>query len=734
MSVLGRCVEAKQLLYGLVIIPDYVDYYHYFTHSLLVSLDAIACSLFLGIFLSLLTLILLTKFPKFAFKCCFTLCPLICAFCFIYHLVRFAVSFSSFRNLSNGTVNSAENEVLLSIFSLLLTFAGCVLCITRAWAHLETAVGATCLITTASKCLRMLPKLFSQALWTLFGVAASLSFFLSIAIHSANCYYGAVSDDGVTVKYLPLISQEVVTIAHMCVAGMAVWSVCSLVTAQKAIVAGAVREWYFCKNRSKLHHPITKASMNLLRYNLGSILLCAFGGTISHYLMCLCSRLHFCRSNKVDGELSRKCEVNSKRQNTDAFIGYFSPYSAVAVGVYGHVRCSSLCPDCSQSSVALQQRGSAFQIKNVQSSGSPKSELNKAFLNLRMFAGAARWCMDAFRISFVCVSFSAFVAASATKVLYLKMIVVLVTLLASLFACDVCLCVFSAVTDAVSECVYIDLNVRDKGEKVFYGSRELLYRVAGYKLRETDTYSGLLRFQKRKLQAEFQERQIKENQIRDEEARKNRRRASSEKAKISKWRGGMLQTILDGRIRHSLAFRPNFASRNPSAMFNSQAVKSELANTRLSSVGSAFSSMQWKRHEADPATCSSEVSHEFVESDIFAKHKNLINAAHIFSSGAGISKPTAIDNHHEKLELNDIETIKDENIFVYHKSNSEQEAKEKWKGPLVKGKFGLKQKANILKRGTTTKHTFEKLSKKGENEAFSKQKYKDDKVWEEDFW
>lgn len=154
------------------------------------------------------------------------------------------------------------------------------------------------LFNEAAACIRAMPGLLIQPLWTFIVMCATILFFFALFLAIATADYGMKnqtrisvharrpSSDGdlrswgqpdidtlVSVKY---INPSWVRYMWWYAIIAFLWSIEFILGCQQIVIAGAVGSWYFCRDRSNLPCPVGRSIRRLICYHMGSVALGSF--------------------------------------------------------------------------------------------------------------------------------------------------------------------------------------------------------------------------------------------------------------------------------------------------------------------------------------------------------------------------------------------------------------------------------------------------------------------------
>ncbi|XP_078490984.1 uncharacterized protein LOC144747091 [Ciona intestinalis] len=508
--IFSRCLPSEVVKSNYVIISSYLSVWHYAIYDVITCADVITSSVVLAMGACVLTCIFVIKYSKYAFVCCNATGLLVCT------ITTAMTTYRLFQVKVSEPLNLLNDAVLLYLLCVISsTYSFTVISVTI-WNKRNDNRYARGFLSESSRCLQSLPKLLSQPLWTTFCTLIS-TFYCALLLTSVlNCGDLKGSEDLKTVVYftsqssLSSVYSSVVVIFYL-------WCVNIFTTGQKVVVTGAISLWYFNKERHRLLHPITSSLQMLLRYNIGSV----FGGAIhSKFLYAVFSSCK--KRNKVTSP-----DSICREEVPESSLSFLSPYCPASIGVYGYAR-----PTCisegqygfymntneaklpTASRTPLRTR-SLYSVK-TESAGLPST--------IRRSHAAARWCIRCCRMSIICAAMALCAGILEVKENALvKLFPFLVTMCAIYFSCDVCLSVLTAAIDTIAVCFSEDMARNNGVDRLYFGSRGLIYHITGTRLPEAATFGGVVRIGKKK--------RLQEKQRLKDEARKAREAEAMAKIK-----------------------------------------------------------------------------------------------------------------------------------------------------------------------------------------------------------
>lgn len=124
----------------------------------------------------------------------------------------------------------------------------------------------------AGKCLTAMPSLFLQPVFTFLILIIFWSAWLVVFGCLATAGEMQVVDE--EKGYVKFIRTHMITYMWWFHLVGLFWITEFILACQQMVIAGAVAEWFFCRNKKKLEHPILSSMTRLITNHLGS---CAFG-------------------------------------------------------------------------------------------------------------------------------------------------------------------------------------------------------------------------------------------------------------------------------------------------------------------------------------------------------------------------------------------------------------------------------------------------------------------------
>ncbi|KAH6925046.1 hypothetical protein HPB50_027404 [Hyalomma asiaticum] len=180
---------------------------------------------------------------------------------------------------------AAKNERAFLAFAIGMTVLAVVLLAVAVVLH-KRARMAGALFYEAGHCIRHMPLLLVQPVWTLIALAALFATWTVVFLHLATANHAtretrpiAAFTTGPTsaeVRHFTLVAYDQpswVRFAWGFQLLFLLWAAHFMLACQQTVIAGAVASWYFCKDRTKLVWPLGRSAARLFLYHLGSIAL-----------------------------------------------------------------------------------------------------------------------------------------------------------------------------------------------------------------------------------------------------------------------------------------------------------------------------------------------------------------------------------------------------------------------------------------------------------------------------
>lgn len=175
---------------------------------------------------------------------------------------------------------SAKNERAFLVFATAATLFATVLLALAVASHQQTRLA---LFNEAGHCIRQMPFLFVQPLWTLVALLALFTAWTVVFLHLATANHAsretlpiAAVAPVAKARHLTLVTYEKpswVRFAWWFQLLFLLWSAEFVLACQQTVIAGAVASWYFSKDCTTLVWPVGRSAARLFVYHLGSVAL-----------------------------------------------------------------------------------------------------------------------------------------------------------------------------------------------------------------------------------------------------------------------------------------------------------------------------------------------------------------------------------------------------------------------------------------------------------------------------
>ncbi|XP_054719564.1 choline transporter-like 1 [Uloborus diversus] len=196
---------------------------------------------------------------------------------------------------------AAQNERTFLIYSILATLFTVVLLlivlVLRKRVHVVVK-----LFTESGRCIRSMPLLLLQPLWTFIALALFFAFWVGVLVALATAYYPVKNEIGDPLKHgpvpsnhtelLPRSEEEALLNRAFTLVSFSegswvqymwwyliialVWTSEFILGCQQMVIAGSVATWYFSKDRDALSCTVGKSAFKLFIYHMGSVALGSF--------------------------------------------------------------------------------------------------------------------------------------------------------------------------------------------------------------------------------------------------------------------------------------------------------------------------------------------------------------------------------------------------------------------------------------------------------------------------
>lgn len=175
---------------------------------------------------------------------------------------------------------SAKNERAFLVFAIAATLLATVLLALVLALHKQAGLA---LFHEAGHCIRHMPFLLVQPLWTLVALVALFATWTVVFLHLATANHASRETFPIAAfapvaeaRHMTLVTYEQpswVRFAWWFQLLFLLWAAEFVLACQQAVIAGAVASWYFCKDRTTLVWPVGRSAARLFIYHLGSVAL-----------------------------------------------------------------------------------------------------------------------------------------------------------------------------------------------------------------------------------------------------------------------------------------------------------------------------------------------------------------------------------------------------------------------------------------------------------------------------
>lgn len=293
--VLNRCVpdgvtsDIFQSVYGHI---NSVDTLQQVVSDLFAAWREVTAMLFLACVLAFVVILLIHRLAELAAKIilvasALSVTAVAAVLWWTYADIKLHLDSTPFELLLE---EAAKNERAFLIFAVGMTFLAVVLALV-AVAMRKKVVLAGALFREAGQCIRHMPFLLAQPVWTLLALAALFTAWTVVLLHLATADHasremrpiaafvgGPVDASNLTreVRHFTLVAYNRpswVRFAWCFQLLFLLWAAEFVLSCQQTVVAGAVASWYFCKDRAALRWPVGRSAARLCLYHLGSVAL-----------------------------------------------------------------------------------------------------------------------------------------------------------------------------------------------------------------------------------------------------------------------------------------------------------------------------------------------------------------------------------------------------------------------------------------------------------------------------
>lgn len=437
------------LTHGYVGIKDYVNAMNYVIDDVINNLAPIIIISSFVLVGTILTCMVFVRFPKHASITCFISGFLMSVLTFIYMLTITVLEIADNPIAFSEDYIQCIQQIITSypmayFLVAVMSFVSSVnigISYYRVESHSRQGKG---LWIGASLCISDSPKILSQPLLSMFATAITTLFFTFLALSVSSCQNQLPSAGNLTVQF----EQDAPSWVVMPVILIYVWIVALIGRGQKALIAGAVTEWYFRRPK----HPLTISLKSLLRYNLGSLIASTFSSLKKERIF------SYFYGNEEKAKL----------------VAYISPTAPISVGVYGKIKFTSL---------------SSKDKKN-------KTEQNvqKAYKETSESLGA--WVTG---VSYISVSLK--LLTTSESQMFIPVMPVLLTMVLSWYICGIFADSLDATLASWAICITDDWEINNGQDKPYFCNRKVAHYLFRVMLAPTATHRGLERIRKQEIRS-----------------------------------------------------------------------------------------------------------------------------------------------------------------------------------------------------------------------------------------
>lgn len=203
--------------------------------------------------------------------------------------IKFHLDMTPFERLLE---EAAKNERAFLIFAIGVTLLATVLLAVAVTMHKRARL-AGALFHEAGDCIRHMPFLLAQPVWTLSALVALFATWTVVFLHLATADHASRENRPIAAfAGGPIDASNLTPVAelrHFTVVAydqpswvrfawwfqllFLLWAAEFMLACQQTVIAGAVASWYFCKDRTALVWPLGRSAARLVLYHLGSIAL-----------------------------------------------------------------------------------------------------------------------------------------------------------------------------------------------------------------------------------------------------------------------------------------------------------------------------------------------------------------------------------------------------------------------------------------------------------------------------
>ncbi|XP_077494482.1 choline transporter-like 1 [Amblyomma americanum] len=296
--VLNRCVpddassDVFRSIYGYL---NGVDTLQQVVGDLFAAWHEVAAMLFFACILAFVLVLLIHCFAQLAAKLILVVSVVsviiaAAVLWWIYADIKFHLDTTPFERLLE---EAAKNERAFFVFSVGVTLGVVVPMVAAAVALRRRTGQAGALFFEASQCVRHMPFLLAQPIWTLLALAALFAAWTVVLLYLATADHasretrpiaafvgGPVNLSNLApvaeVRHFTLVAYDRpswVRFAWCFQLVFLLWAAEFVLSCQQTVIAGAIASWYFCKDRNTLPWPVGRSAARLLLYHLGSVAL-----------------------------------------------------------------------------------------------------------------------------------------------------------------------------------------------------------------------------------------------------------------------------------------------------------------------------------------------------------------------------------------------------------------------------------------------------------------------------
>ncbi|XP_067126320.1 choline transporter-like protein 1 isoform X2 [Centruroides vittatus] len=144
---------------------------------------------------------------------------------------------------------------------------------------------------------------------------------------------------GRAVKSMPMLLFQPFWSMMFYFSVMFLWLLQCVISCQDVVIAGAVAEWYFSRDKTRLTAPIIKSIGHLVSYHLGSVILGSFIIAIIKLIRIILIQAEKRTKNKHDQSTLKCCGCCFKC--LQKFLIYLNKNAFIEIAIFGHGFCKS---------------------------------------------------------------------------------------------------------------------------------------------------------------------------------------------------------------------------------------------------------------------------------------------------------------------------------------------------------------------------------------------------------